>query len=182
MRFMQSQNMQKSKALIAADLTPDSPMLFQIDGTITNLGTDTLKQIWLQTKNGTATLHDLPTFPSGGLPAGATMQVHLTGNNFHPEFSFDQAVGGEDNRYGYYNRNTTQPANNVAAKTNALYAIAANTIVLDSNQGHQEKPTKSTALIYAISDTATPEVTLDKVKPIEKHWLVIRAKVAMNMK
>ena len=183
LRFMQSQIIQKSKPLLIAKLHATSGTN-QLAGSITNTGTDNLKEIWVQTKAGTAKLNDLPNFPAGGLAAGASINISTTQLTFRNEFLFDQPVSNHDDsnyRYGRYRPPSTSQTTSVDPASHPLYAIAANTVLLNHDKKDRQAATDSDhAIVYAISDTASPEVILEQHHPLEKHWLVIRAVVPIG--
>lgn len=156
----------------------------RIHGTIRNVSTATLPNLWLRTKLGLFDLSKQPEFPKGGLPAGASLKVDVPVNTRTIGFEPWAATVNQPQPYGY-GRYRTGAVETSSALGDAL-AITKAIANLPAERSHEidQRLTSSDrgtwAVVYAESEPIEGDVKLVDEQPKTRHWQVIRALVPLK--
>lgn len=156
----------------------------RVHGTIRNVSTTTLPNLWLRTKLGVFDLAKQPGFPNGGLPAGASLTVDFPLNTrtigFEPwAATANQTQPPGNGRYPIAVSDTTSALNNALAITKAIGNLPA-----ERSREIDQRLTSSDrgawAVVYAESEPSEGDVKLVDEQPKTKHWQVTRTLVPLK--
>jgi hypothetical protein len=161
LRFLELENTLRLPPRMDAQLAVDQGRL---TGRITNLGEHALEHLIIRTANGNFRIDSPPLEPGATLEVSAGVDESLTFDTVpHPH------------TYGPY-----APVPQTPAMYQSQYALIADLAIRRSYTVERLLQQQDTAVIYAQTGQTPALAELRTGVPIEQHWQIIRAVVALN--